>query len=307
MKNIINSIVTFLIAIVGLIGGCIWIHKSSWDMEPIILTIVSLIEILGFLISKISDKCKNNPNFSHINSIEIQDKKLKNSKNKFKLSNFIELCQKISPILKDNKQIYLITAPNSSASEKEKIITDFTIWEDMKINKIIPNNELIRKYIETHKQLIPNKHEKVFSELLLHIDAFEKHVLDESFDYSEFQFPSTIESVTNNTCFEYTIKTRYFRNIRKWLNKRISKIDLILHYFLFGSSLVDIKNSNDIDLALFLSISKEEDKYILIVDKLERKFLKKFRKKLDITIFNESEKVEYERFKKVNCLRVENG
>ena len=31
MKNIIRNTVTFLIAIVGLIGGLIWAYKSNWE------------------------------------------------------------------------------------------------------------------------------------------------------------------------------------------------------------------------------------------------------------------------------------
>jgi hypothetical protein len=52
MKEIISNIKTFLIAIVGLIGGVIWAYKSNWEMEPIILLIVSILEIIGFLFLK---------------------------------------------------------------------------------------------------------------------------------------------------------------------------------------------------------------------------------------------------------------
>jgi len=51
MRNIINSWITFLAAIVGLIGGIVWAYISNLDFEPIILAIISLIEIIGFLIT----------------------------------------------------------------------------------------------------------------------------------------------------------------------------------------------------------------------------------------------------------------
>lgn len=49
MKTIINNLVTFLIALAGLIGGGIWAYSSNWEMEPIILMVVSTMQIIGFL------------------------------------------------------------------------------------------------------------------------------------------------------------------------------------------------------------------------------------------------------------------
>jgi hypothetical protein len=53
MKSIITNTKTFIIALIGLVGGSIWTVNSNWDQEPIILTVVSLIEILGYLILKL--------------------------------------------------------------------------------------------------------------------------------------------------------------------------------------------------------------------------------------------------------------
>lgn len=65
MKNIIHNIVTLLIGIVGLIGGIIWGYYSKWDFEPIILSSISLLEIIAYFTvpseqkKEISDKPKN--------------------------------------------------------------------------------------------------------------------------------------------------------------------------------------------------------------------------------------------------------
>lgn len=48
MKKIIRSIVTFLIAVVGAIGGLIWAIFFNGGAESIILTIVSTLEIFGY-------------------------------------------------------------------------------------------------------------------------------------------------------------------------------------------------------------------------------------------------------------------
>ena len=66
MKRIISNIITFLIAIVGFIGGGFWAYKSNWEMEPIILMTVSFFEIIGFILSKVfheqNEELPNNHN-----------------------------------------------------------------------------------------------------------------------------------------------------------------------------------------------------------------------------------------------------
>lgn len=52
MRKVVTSVVSVLIAIVGLIGGGIWAIMSGWGIESLILTICSGIEIIGFLILK---------------------------------------------------------------------------------------------------------------------------------------------------------------------------------------------------------------------------------------------------------------
>ena len=48
MKEVVASLKTVLVAFAGLIGGIIWAILSHLDPEPIILVIVSVIEIIGF-------------------------------------------------------------------------------------------------------------------------------------------------------------------------------------------------------------------------------------------------------------------
>jgi hypothetical protein len=55
MKKIIKNWISFIIALIGLIIGGIWAYKSSWDFEPIIISSVSLIEIIGFFVIKKDD------------------------------------------------------------------------------------------------------------------------------------------------------------------------------------------------------------------------------------------------------------
>ncbi len=52
MKSLITNIKTFIIALIGVVGGSIWAVNSNWEEEPIILTTVSLIEVIGYLVIK---------------------------------------------------------------------------------------------------------------------------------------------------------------------------------------------------------------------------------------------------------------
>jgi hypothetical protein len=56
MKKVIESFITFLISLVGLIGSIFWIYQSGWQAEPLIIGSVSLLEIIGFLFVKLMSK-----------------------------------------------------------------------------------------------------------------------------------------------------------------------------------------------------------------------------------------------------------
>ena len=48
MIKIIKSRLAFLIAAIGLIGGFVWCFQTNFNIEPLILTIISILEILGY-------------------------------------------------------------------------------------------------------------------------------------------------------------------------------------------------------------------------------------------------------------------
>ena len=49
MRKLIHNTITLFIGIAGLIGGLIWGYYSQWDFEPIILAIISFLEIVAYL------------------------------------------------------------------------------------------------------------------------------------------------------------------------------------------------------------------------------------------------------------------
>jgi hypothetical protein len=52
IKNIVKNTITALTALVGLVGGVVWAFKSNWDFEPVILIIISFLEVVGFIVLK---------------------------------------------------------------------------------------------------------------------------------------------------------------------------------------------------------------------------------------------------------------
>lgn len=54
-KRIVKNTITISIATVGFLGGLIWYYSSGWEIEPLILTIISLLEIIGYFAISFDD------------------------------------------------------------------------------------------------------------------------------------------------------------------------------------------------------------------------------------------------------------
>jgi hypothetical protein len=52
MKKFLENINTFLVELLGLVGGFIWAKTSNWDWEPLILMAVSFVGIAVFILLK---------------------------------------------------------------------------------------------------------------------------------------------------------------------------------------------------------------------------------------------------------------
>ena len=50
MKKIIKNAITFTAGWVGFIGGFIWFYQSNWQIEPLILVILSFLEIISYFV-----------------------------------------------------------------------------------------------------------------------------------------------------------------------------------------------------------------------------------------------------------------
>ncbi len=61
MKDLLEDIKTFLIELVGLLGGILWGFKTNWEYEPSILVALSFLGIVTFIILKILPTSKLDP------------------------------------------------------------------------------------------------------------------------------------------------------------------------------------------------------------------------------------------------------
>jgi hypothetical protein len=214
-----------------------------------------------------------------------------------KCESFYQLCQSILPLIEDNKYLFEAFGPNSSANNLEPLRTDLSLWHKSREEYIVPNNDIIYCLINENELLVPEVHQEIFRKLKTHIYAFKKHVENNKFDYSDYQFPKDIQSIIKDTCYNETINTKQFKDATKWIENKLS-IKQIQAKAIIGSFLYTTEYSNDVDVLIFLNIFNEQDlritKYKL--DKIKDEFKLKFKRNIHLTVFTSQEETAYLRF-----------
>jgi predicted nucleotidyltransferase len=212
---------------------------------------------------------------------------------------FGELCQEILPILKDNEYIFKTTGPNSGKENEGPLRTDLTMWEKLRKESIKPNNESIKKIVVKNKQIIPSKHSEIFQRLVLHIDAFNQHIENPNFDYSEFQFPREIPDIIANNAFETAKNSKTLEKKVKWLNKRlnISKVD---RWFIFGSTVFNPQKAKDLDVAILINEEAEDE-----LNEIKFDFKVKHKMNLHLSVFDNEVESDFIEFSRKNPLKLE--
>ena len=216
-----------------------------------------------------------------------------------KFSDFGILCQQLLPIIKDNEYIFKNCGPNSRATELGELRTDLTVWNNLKRDSIVPNNQMIKDLIEQNKDLIPIQYQEIFNQLVLHIKAFETHVKNPHFDYTPYQFPQNISEIITNTCYNYAMNNKRLKHIQKWLSKKIQSSH-IENGFLIGSILLYPQEANDVDIVL---LSMDNNRSMEKIDTLKFDFKIKFRQNLHVTFFESKDIVEYRSFTDRNYIK----
>lgn len=220
-------------------------------------------------------------------------------------SDFGELCQEILPILRDNEYIFKTTGPNSGCDNIGELRTDLTMWEELKRKIIRPNNEAIKNLIEINNMIIPSQYKNDFKKMVLHIEAFQKHIDNPNFDYSEYQFPKNFPDIILRHCFEYTKNDKILKSKLNWLSKKLTPLELN-HWIAFGSAILTPKKASDFDIAILLNKGTDLNEINKKIESIKFDFKVKFRKPLHITLFEENNKAAFSEFVNFNQLKIEN-
>jgi hypothetical protein len=220
-----------------------------------------------------------------------------------KFENFGLLCQEILPLLKDNEYIFKNTGPNSSENDSGTLRTDLTVWNKLKKKAISPNNKAIKKLIRSNFELIPENYLNVFNQMLLHIDAFNQHIKNPNFDYSEHQFPKAFSEIIFKESFLNAKTNRGLIKKHEWIKNKIED-KYILDWIIFGSIVFTPEKANDLDLAILLREYSDDDKVNTYIEGLKFEFKLKFKKELHVSVFENIEVLNFEMFSINNPLKI---
>ena len=220
---------------------------------------------------------------------------------------YYDLCLEIGTLLNKNKNLWREFGPNSSLdSEKDPLKQDLKLWKTIKVNEILPNNKKIKTLIEENEKLIPPKDKFLFKKMINHIIAFESHVLDDTIDYRNNQFPENFEKlIYGKSAF---LNKKHINKVSKWLknklyNKKYKHLK-IKSLWLFGSILKGRYESiSDIDLLISTDITKNNEivEFTNLLKKTELDFFEKFKKELNCISFTKNEQIGmYEFLEKID-------
>jgi len=213
-----------------------------------------------------------------------------------------DVCQVIYPILKDNEYIFKTIGPNSDVDESNNLRIDLTLWYKYRSESIAPNNEKIKKILKSNSELFDREATQIIKRMILHIDAFETHLRDETYDYSEYKFPIEFKNFVEKTSFNYNLNSNYFKKIRIWLKKKLKFVKQI-DWYLFGSSLFMAEKSKDFDIVIYFN-TETKNSYFRKLEDIKIDFKIKFKKNLHLTIFQIVEREAFNYFIKFNEYKV---
>lgn|GEM_PF-1900777 len=295
--------ITYLLVITGcsLLTKPLWldilnaaIKSSNQNNKEIQITIIGNWDwVLGFLIIVLSlwwhtrnrlidlkEKNHSMPEYKKVNEVIF--------------NSFEHVCKAIYPILKDNEYIFKNVGPNSGARETEELRTDLTLWYKYRNQTIIPNNQKIKEILKVNENLIPDSASELSKQMQLHIDAFEEHVQNPEFDYSEYRFPLEFQQLIENTCFDASVNSSSILKQVKWLGKRLKKI-AIEEWHIIGSVLFIPEKANDVDLVVLAEDNSLKES-VEFIHELKKDFKLKYGYGLHPTIFGTLEKDDYKQF-----------
>jgi predicted nucleotidyltransferase len=213
------------------------------------------------------------------------------------INNFSELAQVIWSLIASNGRAFTSFGPNSGADTAANLRWDLELWENARVEIILPNNRKILQLITDHGNLIPDRYRAVFDKMIAHIYAFEKHCEDPTFSYTDHQFPALFGKIIDETCVREERRKGNVAQYEKWLSERFQESTevKILDAYIVGSALRGHFAGADVDLFILTNINVTEESKALVstTESLKEDFILKFGKPLHVMVFSASEKSEY--------------
>lgn len=220
------------------------------------------------------------------------------------LNSFGNLCQEIYPLLKDNEYIFKSTGPNSNRGTTEPLRTDLTMWNKLKVEVIIPNNEAIKRLIEENRPLIPAKYITSFNDMILHIRAFNEHINNANFDYREYQFPKKFPEIIIKNSVIAARENKDLKMKVKWISKKLNTKH-VSDWLIFGSMIITPEKANDVDIAILLSNTVDLKTGNEKLSQIKFDFKVKFKRDLHMSVFESSKLSDFKRFSKSNPQKID--
>ncbi len=300
-----NRFTFFLLSLGGgLIAKPLWLDLINWivsifnKVTPYDFDIISgydwllglLIIVIGLIYNTIH--VKMNLSFNPDQQPAYKEQ------NQLKFDSLTDLAIAIFPILKDNEHTYLTFGPNSGMDVIEELRNDLTLWHKYREESIRPNNSKIKELLLFNKELFDVEFQKRATEMVAHIDAFEEHLNNPEYDYTNYQFPHEFKALVKRYCFMKAIGTREFKRKVNWITKKLKKINADEVYF-FGSVVFAPTDAKDIDVVvIFKNEESSLEKYEKL-DEIEHLTKARFKTNLHLTSFfkgNESDYLEFIEF-----------
>lgn len=201
----------------------------------------------------------------------------------------------IRPLMDDNRRIFTAFGPNTSAGSTDELRHDYEVWEQLKLDQIVPNNDSILSILNRVKKL-DKREELVVSAMKSHVQAFKKHCEDPNFDYSQNQFPIAFSDLILSYC---SPGKNNLEKYEAWIveKSKIKKDDIEAAY-IFGSALYGAETT-DVDLLIKTKATKIEDIKLdaYFYEELKEHFYRELGLKLHLKVYSELEKRSYDAFK----------
>ncbi len=203
----------------------------------------------------------------------------------------------IRPIMDENRRVFINFGPNSDSGSSGALRHDFEVWERLKIEQIIPNNEKILGILN-HTFRFKKDELSPVERIKSHIQAFETHCENPNQDYSEHQFPLEFADLINKYSSEKSKALNNIETYRSWIIENISEVKLKpLKIYLYGSALYG-QEATDVDMIMKTSATqvnqiKDDAK---VCQLLSEDFKKQFGLHLHLKVFSELEAEAYKRY-----------